>query len=401
MDSLTSAKPPSTPGKLGLVMGGGGARAAYQVGFLRSVVRRHPKLQLPILTGVSAGAINTAFLANYEGPLPEAIEALVELWSKLTTDKVFRSGPTSLGQSVMRWGVKLMSGGSKVMPPTRGMVDTQPLREFLRASLGAVDGRLLGVERNLRAGRLDACAITTSDYSSGQSVTWFEGGDGRSWSRPTRRAEHCVLNVEHVMASCALPIFFPAVQVGTSWHGDGGIRLTAPLSPALHLGARKVMAISTRYEATNPDERPREEQPYPPPAQVLGLLMNAIFLDLLHFDALNLGRINQLIEELPPEQRLGLEPIELLVLRPSRDLSKLATKYEPRLPQPYKFLLRGLGSREAKSPDSLSMVLFEPEYVKHLIAAGEEDATRRAGEIDAFLCGERMPTVMQTGFWRI
>ena len=294
-----------------------------------------------------------------------------------------------------------MSGGAKVGNPARGMVDTQPLREFLRQALGAPDGRLLGIERNLRAGRLDAVAITTSDYSTGQSVTWFEGGNALTWDRPSRRAEQCQITVEHVMASSALPIFFPAVQVGSSWHGDGGIRLTAPLSPALHLGARKVMAISTRFEATNVEERPRESQPYPPPAQVLGLLMNSIFLDLLHFDALNLGRINQLIAELPPERRLGLEEIELLILRPSRDLSKMATKFEPRLPQPYKFLLRGLGSREAKSPDSLSMVLFEPEYVKHLIAAGEEDANRRAAEIDAFLLGERMPMVMQTGFWRI
>jgi NTE family protein len=387
--------------ELGLVMGGGGARAAFQVGFLRSIARRHPNLRLPILTGVSAGAINTAFLANHQGTFPEAVEDLCALWCNLTADKVFKSGATSLGKSMVRWSARLVSGGSKVTPPARGMVDTQPLREFLSHALGAPNGRLDGVARNLETGRLRAVAITTSDYHSGQSVTWSEGRGASTWARGERRAEICELTVEHVMASCALPIFFPAVQIGNAWHGDGGIRLTAPLSPALHLGASKIMAISTRFEAMKAEEQPHTPQPYPPPAQVLGMLMNAIFLDLLHHDALNLGRVNQLVEELPPERRLGLKPIELLVLRPSRDLSKQATKYEPRLPQPYKFLLRGLGSREAKSPDSLSMVLFEPEYVKHLIQAGEEDAERRAGEVDAFLAGDRMPAVMQTGFWRI
>lgn len=387
---------------LGLVMGGGGARASYQVGFLSCLAKHFPELEIPIVTGVSAGAINTAFLAGHEGPFETAVEELTDLWSNLTTDQVIASGTGSFARNVLRWGARLVGGGTKLAPPTRGLVDTTPLARFLRHHLEVDEaGRLLGVARNIERGRLTSVAVTTTDYGTGQSITFVEGRDPPMWRRPTRRSVEAPLTVDHVMASAALPLFFPAVRVGNSWHGDGGIRLTAPLSPALHLGAERILAISTRYQKTVDEAEQPATRGYPPPAQVLGVLMNAIFLDMLDFDALNMGRINELLERLPPEQRGGLRPAKLLLMRPSQDLSKLATQYEAKLPGALRFLTRGLGTRETKSPDSLSMILFEPDYMKHMMRIGIEDAERRLSEIEAFLTGAELPQLQRTGFWHI
>jgi NTE family protein len=221
------------------------------------------------------------------------------------------------------------------------------------------------------------------------------------WRRPQRYSVETSLTVEHVMASSALPLFFPAIQLGNSWHGDGGIRLTAPLSPALHLGARRVLAISTRYEKNQIEADRPATSGYPPPAQVIGQLLNAVFLDMLEYDALNMDRINQLIESVPDAQRMGLRTAGLLLLRPSRNLSTLASEHESQLPQPFKFLMRGTGTRETKSPESLSMVMFEPHYIRHAIEIGEQDGDKHKAEIDAFLAGEHLPGLQSTGFWRI
>lgn len=388
-------------GKLGLVMGGGGARAAYQVGFLSCLARHWPELSLPIVTGVSAGAINAAFLACHAGSFERAAADLVDLWSELTVDEVMETRAGSLLGIASRWSLRLLSGGSRLAPPVRGLVDTAPLRALLERVLRAEAGVLVGVDENLRRGRLEALAITTTDYATGQSITFVQGSQPPMWRRPHRRSAQARMTVEHVMASAALPLFFPAVQLSDSWHGDGGIRLTAPLSPALHLGAGRILAISTRYQRTQAEADRPATRGYPPPAQVLGVLMNSIFLDMLDFDALNMDRINRLVAALPEQQRGPLRTAELLVLRPSRDLAELAGEYEPRLPKALRFLTRGLGTRETKSPDSLSMIMFQPDYLQHMIRLGAQDAERRLEEIGAFLAGERADEVRRTGFWRL
>ncbi|HSG47494.1 MAG TPA: patatin-like phospholipase family protein, partial [Longimicrobiales bacterium] len=340
-------------GDLGLVMGGGGARAAYQVGFLRALARRHPDLRPPYITGVSAGAINAALLASHHGSFAQAVEELVGLWGHLTVGDVFRVDGRSLTGNALRWVRQLVSGGMGGPPRVRGLVDTRPLRAYLSEVLHAVGGELTGIRYNLERGRLKAVAISTSSYSTGQSVTWVQGQDILEWERPQRRARNTTLTVEHVMASTALPMFFPAVRLNNGWYGDGGIRLTAPLSPALHLGARRILAISTRYARTAEEADQPTIQGYPPPAQVLGVLMNSIFLDLLDADALRLDRLNRLLEALPEERRAGLRTVKLLVARPSVDLGMLATQYEPQLPGAFRFLTRGLGTRQTRSPDFL------------------------------------------------
>jgi len=378
----------SGPGDIGLAMGGGGARAAYQVGFLRCLASNYPELRVPYITGVSAGAINAALLASHHGSFLQAVEELTHLWGHLRVEDVFRVDSRSLLVNLVRWAGQLVSGGMGGSPRVRGLVDTDPLRRYLTEALHGVGGELTGIRYNLEHGRLRAVALSTSNYSTGQSVTWVEGNDIREWSRPQRCARQTTLTVEHVMASAALPLVFPAVQLPGGWYGDGGIRLTAPLSPALHLGAERVMAISTRYRPTTAEAEKPVTRGYPPPAQVVGVLMNSVFLDLLDHDAMRLERLNGLLAKLREEDRQGLRPVKLYIQRPSRDLGKLANQYEPRLPGAFRFLTRGLGTRETQSPDFLSLVMFQPDYLRALMEIGEADAQANGEAIAAFLADE-------------
>lgn len=384
---MTAPDHPSSAAGLGLVMGGGGARAAYQVGFLRAVARVRPDLDVPYVTGVSAGAINAAHVAGHHGSFGQSIDELSHLWSELQMEDVFRVGMGTLAWNLVRWGTQLVGGGTSPSR-TRGLVDTEPLRRFLTEAFHAVDSELTGIEQNLQRGRLKAIALSTSSYTTGQSVTWVQGADIAEWERPLRTSRNCTLTVEHVMASSALPLFFPAVELDDAWYGDGGMRLAAPLSPALHLGASKILAISTRYGKSQAEEEDPQVHGYPPPAQIVGVLMNSIFLDLLDHDALRLERLNELVAKLEPHERNGLRPIRLFVTRPSRDLGRMAREFEPRLPRGFRFLTRGLGTRETESPDFLSLVLFQPDYLRAVMDVGEADAEARMPEILEFLDDE-------------
>lgn len=374
------------PRDLGLVMGGGGARAAYQVGFLRHVARHLPDLQLPYIHGISAGAINAAGLASHHGTFLQAVEELSHLWGDLTVDHVFRVDPRSLAMNSVRWLRQLGGGGLRGgRLQVRGLVDTSPLDAYLTETLHAVDRELTGIQYNLEHRGLKAFAVSTTSYSTGASVTWMQGRDIKTWERPQRVTERTTITVDHIMASSALPLLFPAIQLGNSWYGDGGVRLTAPLSPVLHLGARRIMAISNRYDRDQGEISHASIKGYPPPAQVAGVLFNAVFLDLLDNDALRLERLNRLLETLPEDKRHGLEPVKLLVMRPSIDLGRLSSQFEAQLPRSIRFLTRGLGTKETESPDILSLILFQPDYMRALMEVGEADAAARHDEIMEFL----------------
>jgi len=373
-------------GELALVMSGGGARAAYQVGALRWLAQRFPAENIPLLTGVSAGAINAAFLGVHEGDFAVRVEKLCELWSTLEVENVFRVGALGLFTHVLDSAISLVSGGHH-KPKHHGMVDTSPLRGFLERVLLAPGGELGGITRNLQAGSVRAVAITAASYTTGRSVTFIHGQNVEAWERADRVCRPCTLRVEHVMGSAALPIFFPAVQIENGYYGDGGMRLTAPLAPAVHLGAERILAISTRHVPDLNETRMHVLKGYPPPAQIFGDVMSAIFLDQFDGDALRLERINQLLENTPPEKREGLRPVKLLLLRPSRDLGRLANDYEARLPRTFRFLTRGLGTQHTRSNDLISLVMFQPDYLKRLLQLGEQDAEERAGEIEKFLVG--------------
>ena len=216
MNAATDTAAATTPegDDLALVLVGGGARAAYQVGFLRSLVSRHPDIRLPIITGTSAGALNAAFLAARTGSVAEAVEELERLWIAQTVDRVFRVDSRSLCSHLLRWGIQLVSGGVPISPRVRGLLDTAPLRRFLQETLHpAENGEIEGIARNIEAGRLRALAITTSSYSTAQSVIWVQGGDIEDWERPNRRSRKTAITVDHIMASSALPLFFPAIRL--------------------------------------------------------------------------------------------------------------------------------------------------------------------------------------------
>jgi NTE family protein len=372
-------------GHVALVLTGGGARAAYQIGFLRCLARNMPAERFGIITGVSAGAINAAFLAAHSGSLADAVDELSEIWSGLSPENVFRVGSMSLAGSVARWVLRLVSGGGLAMPKTKGLLDTTPLRGLLEGCLRPVDGEIPGIAANVDGGRLSAVALTTLNYGTGQTVTWVHGHEIAGWERATRMGVSTRLTVDHVMASAALPLMFPAVRLKGSWCGDGGVRMLTPLAPAIHLGADRILAISTRYARSRQEADQPLIRDYPPPAQIAGTLLNAIFLDSVDQDALRLERINSLLSKLPPEDWGALRPVKLLVLRPSIDLGMLAAQYEADLPGAFRFMTRGLGTRETASPDFLSLLMFQADYLKKLIEVGEQDAERQVAEIGALM----------------
>jgi NTE family protein len=368
-------------GDLAIVLSGGGARAAYQVGVVRCLARNLPHLRFPIVTGVSAGAINAAFFAAHPGSLFEAASELCDLWAGLEVENIFRVDTPSLARYFTLWASRLVSGGTAMTPNVHGLVDTRPLHVTLQRASTTVDGEIIGIERNLERGTLKAMALTALNYSTGQTVTWVQGSHFEPWTQPERRSVHARISVDHIMASAALPLFFPAVRLGDSWYGDGGVRLSAPLAPALRLGASRILAISPRYDPS-PQEAERPKAPgYPPPAQILGHLMDAIFLDVLDEDVRRLKSLNTLIAKLPPEERGNLRPVDIQVLRPSRDLGKLASHYEPRLPPAFRYLTRSLGTKETETSDFLSMLMFQGDYLQKLMEIGEEDAEARLPEI--------------------
>ncbi len=386
MPSERATPPGPESHELAVVLTGGGARGAYQVGLLRHLARRHPQLEIPILTGVSAGAINAVHLASQAGDLPGRVEALARLWRELSVDQVFRVDPASLFFHGARWLAQLsLLGGRRGVPQVRGLVDASPLEELLRRAFGSPDGGLPGIAANLEGGALRAVAVTTTNYATGETITWCQGRSLAAWDRPQRRSVLAPLRVEHVLASSALPLFFPAVQIEGGWYGDGGVRLHSPLSPAAHLGAGRILAVSTRHAPSAQEVRRGESPGYPPPAQILGVLYHAVFLDLLDQDAIHLERVNRLLAGAASERRAGERRIDLLVMRPSLDLGLVAGEFEPRLPRAFRFLTRRLGTRDSRSQDLISMLMFQCDYLQRLIELGEADAQARSDEIAAFL----------------
>jgi len=351
------------PAHVGLVLSGGGARAAYQVGVL------------------SAGAINTLSLAAHPGSFADAVAALHAEWSRLTPDRVFRVRPTRLGRMVLNRLVHTALGRRAEPATVRGLLDMEPLREFLAGSLATA-----GVEANLEAGRLRAVALTATSYSTGDTVTFVQGVPGiPTWERARRRAARTTLTIEHVLASSAIPVLFPAVRLGDEFFGDGSIRQTAPLSPAVHLGARAVVAVAmqTRRPAASPQAGPE----YPSAAEALGIVLNSIFLQALDADAERLARINRLLDVLPSDVRPPdlLGHVDLLMLHPSQDLGGLAAGHIAALPRTVRLVVESLGGHRVKASDFLSYLLFEPAYTTQLIELGYADVNRDWPRIAQFL----------------
>lgn len=381
--SMVESRDPSRAPRIALTLGGGGARSAYQVGVLRAIARLYPNLRIPLLTGVSSGAINIAHLANHTGSFSEQVDALTELWRILRLNNVFSTGGLGLVWRALRIGIRLSLGLPPGMRSVHGMVDTQPLRQFLHRALRTTDGSLPGILQNIDQGRLDAVALTALSYGTGHTVTFVQGQDISTWERPLRRSTRSRLTVEHIMASAALPLFFPPVQIEDDWYGDGGVRLIAPLGPALHLGADRILAISNHYTGASNNLRPVNE--VPAPATVMGALYNAVFLDHLDQDVWQMQQINELVRELPPEKCHDMHDVKLLVIRPSEDLGALAYQLRDQLPPTFRYLMDRLGTGQVRSQDFLSTVLFQSTFIERLIEIGEHDGQAMGSELQEFL----------------
>jgi NTE family protein len=357
-------------GPLAVVLSGGGARAAYQVGVLNAIAEKtDPGFEFPIVTGVSAGSINAASLAAHPGAFRESAARLEKAWLALTVPDVFDSGMLSL----VRGGVKIAAaaGGIGNAPGLRlnGILDTRPLRRTLQR---AINPNV--IDRKLANGRLQALGLSATNYENGRTVTFVHAPpDVDPWRRVGRIAVRTRITAEHVMASSALPIVFPAVRIDDGWYGDGSLRQMAPLAPAVHLGARRILAISLLHGG---GKRSPFRPEHPPPAHVFGTILNAVFLDAMELDAERLLRVNRSLALLPAGERHpeGLHPITLHVMRPSQALGGLARDLRHCLPKTLRFLLRGLGSNALESPDLLSYLLFERPYIERLIELGREDA---------------------------
>jgi len=375
---------PPRPFRLALMMGGGGALAAYQVGALMALAENVPELRVSILSGVSAGAINAIALGSRRGNFAERVARLHDAWAELTPDHIFQVDASRVVWRALRWVVRLGSGGFPG-PRPRSLLETAPLRRFLVEHFADDNGRLIGVEESVTSGELEAVAVTASSYTTAKSTTWVEARGDWAWNRDDRIGRRARLTVDHVMASAALPLLFPAIRVGGEWCGDGGVLLTAPLSPAVHLGADRILAISTRNRL--PAVPRPEDEGYPPPARVASLLLNAVFLDQFDADALRLQRINQLVAALPEPKRGGLRHIDLMVLRPTIDLSRLANAHELELPWTLRFMTRGLGTHETRHNELLSLLMFQPQYLNELMEQGRRDASAQMDELRAFVGG--------------
>ncbi len=374
--------------KTGLILTGGGARAAYQVGVLKAVRELLPfpeKNPFPIVCGTSAGAINAATLAVFSENFDAAVGKLLDVWENFHVRHVYRSDPLGIARVGARWlaALMLLSRSSPV-----SLLDNSPLAEMLGRNLDF--GR---IQENIDSGSLFAVSITCSGYSSGQSVSFYQGGPGtEAWERTQRVGAAMPLRVEHLMASAALPFIFPAVKINREYFGDGSMRQIAPISPALHLGADRVLVISTGRQVANAEPPRVRGSLYPSVAQIAGHALNSIFLDSLNVDIEALQRINRTISLIPQETlREGgvpLRQIKVLVISPSQPIERMVVRHVSELPWTVRFLLRGIGAMNRNGSNLASYLLFEAGYCRALIDLGYQDTLARRREVLEFLNGQ-------------
>jgi NTE family protein len=372
---------------LALVMSGGGARAAYQVGVLRAIVTLLPRRTLnpfPIICGTSAGAINAASLASNVDRFDRAVSRLARAWGNLHVDQVFRADLPGTVRTVSRCLAALLLGRVHRIRPV-SLLESAPLTALL--------GRMIDFSRirhTIAAGHLSALCITASSYSSGDSVSFFQGSeDIDPWRRARRVGRRASIGLEHVLASCALPFAFPTVRINGEHFGDGSMQQLAPISSALHLGARRVLVIGVGSPTR--DRGSPETRAWPSLAQIAGHLLDAIFVDTLDMDLERLHRVNQTLAAVPAEgqqrRTTALHTVETLVIRPREALDGIAQAHAGELPRAMRFMMRRLGVLEPNGARVLSYLLFERGYCRHLMHMGFADAMAKRAEILAFLPG--------------
>jgi len=375
-------------------MTGGGARGAYQAGVLKRIGEiervRAEGNPFPIIGGASAGAINGAAVAVGSDDFSPAVDFLARFWSHLEPHDVFRTDLLSQTRNSLTWIIDLSFGGFLGGGNAQSLLDASPLRTLLSHNIDCSR-----IQRNIDSGHLYALAISATNYNTGKSYLFIQGKPGHPiWSRVRRVTLASEITIDKLCASAAIPLIFPPIQLetdeGTAFFGDGCVRLQQPLSPVIRLGAGRILAIGVRGEKLEHQQNGAGDGRNPSLAQVLGVLLNVMFLDHLAADVEHLERLNQLIREghIREPATKGSErmrSLSALIVTPSVNLSQLAAQYQRDAPYLLSYFVSGLARDAAACSDLMSYLLFTPRYLKALVDIGYEDASRRIDEIEAFL----------------
>lgn len=372
-------EPDDNQHKIGLILSGGGARAAYQVGVLRAIANILPRESanpFQVISGTSAGALNAVSLATYAQRMRTGVRALEHVWKNLSSEKVYRLDSAGIIGSASNWILAMV---------TNRATET-PVSLLNNAPLGALLGRVIKfnrIQHNIDVGLLDAVAVTASSYTSGESVSFYQAVKGiEDWRGPHRKGVRSELTLNHLMASSAIPTIFPAVRIDQEYFGDGAIRQLAPTSTALHLGARKVLAIGVSGTRSKADALERPEE-HPSLSQIVGHILNSAFVDTLENDLEFLRHMNDVLPHVPQRKLLKYnirhQVVDLLEISPSQELSEIASNHFQELPKPLRLFVK-----EASSGAVLSLLLFEPGYCNALMELGLRDAMQMQDRIREF-----------------
>jgi len=389
------SQPHAQTPKIGLILPGGGARAAYQIGVLRAVAELlPPRAPSPfqIISGTSAGAINATGLACSADRFRAAVASLDRVWRDFHVDQVYRADKISMLRSGLQYFLALASGGW-LLPPPRSLFDNEPLRTLLARHI-AFDG----IAASIAAGALEALVVSASGYTSARSVAFFESSTVTdAWARARRAGQPARISLDHLMASVAVPFLVPPVAMAREYYGDGSMRQATPFSPAIHLGADRLLVIGTRDK---PQGNGTEGAASPSFGQIFGYMLDALFMDGLYTDLERIQQVNALVAhcggELPVADGRTLRHIDLMVILPSRDVAALAREHTMAFPRTLRVLLRTMGAFNRGGAQLMSYLMFEAAYTRELIALGYDDAMARAPELAAFLRGERLASTGAT-----
>jgi NTE family protein len=372
---------------IALVLAGGGARAAYQTGVCHAlnIILSESGHPFPnIYCGTSAGAINSAFLAAGNDNPAVTSKKLCEMWSRLKPEQVFNTKTLKLSTIGTKWLSGFMLGGLlKDGNPVNALLDASPLKKLIGRHFNSHR-----IQKNIEKGRLKGLSISTTNYYSGSNVIFFQAAEEiEEWARSDRLSKKVEINVDHIMASSSIPFFFSPVALENSFYGDGSLRQMAPLSPAVKLGADKIIAIGMRYDRDKATAMKLNQEGHhhsPHIAQIAGTLLNSVFLDSLEYDLERLNRMNQIYQQVD-QQTDSIRQIDSLLLRPSQDLGSLAGSFTQELPPLLRFLLKSLGVSRKDGSDLLSYLAFDKVYTKPLIDLGQQDTMNKRHEIIDFL----------------